>query len=195
MPTKRVRRVRSAQTGLTAYQLADLLDRELPEATDRDRWWSIVESDATDPSFAHYGTGRKNLWAVNRAHLLPEFIRDNPGRRPNVWWSHEAPREPVGTHPGCYYDGKLSLLRGRLGGIGAPAHERLALVPLYKFGVPSMWVGVDLDNPPAFESQPTYLRRHNLLSPAELRRLRPADFEPESVVDIFGADAFRDNGE
>ena len=40
---------------------------------------------------------------------------------------------------------------------------------------------IDPDDPPVYESQPDYLRRHNLLLPGEAQRLTAADFAPEVV--------------
>jgi hypothetical protein len=40
---------------------------------------------------------------------------------------------------------------------------------------------LDPNDPPAYESQASYLDRHKLLTPAERRRLRKKDFEPEIV--------------
>ena len=37
---------------------------------------------------------------------------------------------------------------------------------------------VDPEDPPVFESEATYLDRHGLLTAAERRRLRVADYEP-----------------
>jgi hypothetical protein len=42
-------------------------------------------------------------------------------------------------------------------------------------------VAIDPRNPPKYESQASYLRRHNLFAPGEERRLKPEDFEPETV--------------
>ena len=40
----------------------------------------------------------------------------------------------------------------------------------------------DPNDPPKFESQAAYLKRHGLLEPGEERRLNPADFEPEIIT-------------
>ena len=36
--------------------------------------------------------------------------------------------------------------------------------------------------PPKYESKATFLRRHRLLLPGEVRKLKSADFEPEIVI-------------
>jgi hypothetical protein len=43
---------------------------------------------------------------------------------------------------------------------------------------------IDPDDPPVFESQASYLKRHGLLLDGELKRLKKADFKPEAVGDI-----------
>src|ERR1700676_4516124 len=50
---------------------------------------------------------------------------------------------PIGTFPGCYYDGKLPQPRKRTGGTGTPAHEVQAVVPSFEYGLPAVWVGLD----------------------------------------------------
>jgi hypothetical protein len=41
---------------------------------------------------------------------------------------------------------------------------------------------IDVNDPPRFESQASYLKRHGLLLPGEAKRLKAADFEPELVL-------------
>ncbi len=43
-------------------------------------------------------------------------------------------------------------------------------------------VAIDPNDPPTFEAEATYLKRHKLLSKSEEKRLKPADFEPEAVL-------------
>ena len=42
---------------------------------------------------------------------------------------------------------------------------------------------IDPNNPPQYESEAAYLKRHGLLTPIESRRLRKRDFEPEIVLE------------
>ena len=42
-------------------------------------------------------------------------------------------------------------------------------------------VAINPSDLPKFESQPAYLRRHDLLMPEEERRLKAKDYEPETV--------------
>jgi hypothetical protein len=42
-------------------------------------------------------------------------------------------------------------------------------------------VAIDPNDPPTFESQAAYLKRHGLFLAGEERRLKKSDFEPETV--------------
>ena len=140
---------------------------------------------------------RRAAWTEAREEILAEWITDAPGTRPIHWWRFDAPRQPFGKFPGCYFDGKLPEPRERLGGVGTPSNECLAYTPTYAFGIPDPWitradvecyspdfegVAIDPKDPPRYESQAAYLRRLDLLLPGELKRLTPADFEPELVM-------------
>ena len=65
-----------------------------------------------------------DLWPEWGSEILPDWIRKHPGTRPWGWWRFEAP-EPC---------------RHRLGGIGTSAHEVLAHLPTFDFGIPCDWV-------------------------------------------------------
>jgi hypothetical protein len=120
----------------------------------------------------------EQLWIEHRDVILTEHIKQYPGTRPALWWRYDAPRLPVATFPRSYYDGKLPEPRKRTGGTGSPAYEVRAVVPSFDYGIPDVWVGIDRNNPPIFESEATYLRRHGLLFAGEAKR---ADFDPEAV--------------
>jgi hypothetical protein len=65
----------------------------------------------------------------------------------------------------------------------------MAYMPSWPTGVPEEW-SADFDelDPPIYESQASYLKRHGLLEKGELKRLNPEDFEPETAVDLLHAD-------
>ena len=104
--------------------------------------------------------------------FLDEFIKKNPGKRPYVWWDEATERH-----------------RTRTGGIGSPNFESFNYVPSYSFGVPDefltqeeadfyasqgstlLGVPLDPDDPPQYETQTEYLRRHTLLCSWELKRI------------------------
>jgi hypothetical protein len=62
---------------------------------------------------------------------------------------------------------RLIELRRKLRGEGQPLHEVLNYVPAHDDGIPA-WCGNPAE-PPTFEPQRTYLKRHGLLLPADRR--------------------------
>src|SRR5262245_24475643 len=48
------------------------------------RGWTFPDSQLTDAE-------ARAAWEVLRDGLLPEFIAENPGRRPWAWWAFDAP--------------------------------------------------------------------------------------------------------
>ena len=160
------RRSDKKRTGLSDMQWRFLKGEPLPKT---------FEAFAIKIDF--HGTNEQ-LWNQNRDVILAEHVKENPGTRPALWWRYDTPRMPIGTFPGCYYDGKLPEPRERLGGIGTPAHECRSVKPDFKYGIPTVWVDVDKDDPPIFESQAAFLKRHGLLFAGEEKR---SDFEVELV--------------
>jgi hypothetical protein len=118
-------------------------------------------------------------WADHRDRILAEWVAKNPGTRPAQWWDYDAPRIPLGTYTGRFYDGELPEPRQRLAGTGTPAHETQAYIPQSRFGVLYSWLGADPADPLIIESEAAYLQRHNLFFPGEKRRLKAADFQGE----------------
>ncbi|SRR6266851_258994 len=149
-----------------------------------DMQWRFLKGEPLPKTFEAFGlkidfhNNNAQLWDLHRDVILTERVKENPGTRPALWWTYTAPRLPIGTFPGCYYDGKLAQPRKRMGGTGRPAHELMNTVPSYSYGISDVWVGLDEDDPPVFESQAAYLKRHGLLLAGEERR---CDFEPEAV--------------
>jgi len=114
---------------------------------------------------------------------LKAFIAEHPGKRPSWWWRFNT------------LDNGEPLLRQRIGGVGEPSGEWVS------YGIPASWVtmadktedrtwpgkplasgmAVDPANPPLFESEATFLDRHDMFLPGERRRLTEADFAPEAV--------------
>jgi hypothetical protein len=60
---------------------------------------------------------------------------------------------------------------------GSPPITRTTF-PTCSYGIPDVWRGIDKDDPPIFESQAAYLKRHGLFLAGEERR---ADFEPGTL--------------
>lgn len=128
------------------------------------------------------GEALREVWDRARAEVLRAWIAEHPGTRPSAWWTCEAPRQPMGNFPGCYYDGKLPEARKFISGAGAPSWMVLADVPAYELGMPASWAGFAEDDPPVFESTASYLRRHNLLSAGEVKVLTADDYAETEVL-------------
>jgi hypothetical protein len=125
----------------------------------------------------------RELWAAVGDAVITTFADAHPGHRPLTWWKFSAPE-----------------MRRRIGGQGTVESDLLAVVPRFERGIPVDWIEDDWiwtynggtapeayvpfnrEDPPRFESQATFLRRHKLVLPGELRRLKAADFEPEIVI-------------
>ena len=120
-------------------------------------------------------------WEAIRDDLLRDFARDNPGRRPFFWWVKDSPGP-----------------RLRVGGVGdvVPAYD----TPMnLRYGIPrkSSFVSdrllaavapvgaglavYDVNDPPVYESQASFLKRHKLFVNGEEKRLPPESFAPEVV--------------
>jgi hypothetical protein len=188
------------------------LDKRRQEVTDEHEAW--LHGDNKAAGFVKYAPDGElaALWAAHSERIVADHVADHPGSRPERWFQYDAPRSPLGTYPGAWFDGELPEPRKRLGGIGTPAFEVLAYKPRYSFGLPVDWVerwmvkyyggtavdirgnpigslvptdfkgvAIDVNDPPIFESQAAYLKRLGLFLPGEERRLRKADFEPETV--------------
>jgi hypothetical protein len=189
---RRVAKSRISSADISDFEWGLLTDELDPDqAGDLDQFLATCNME---PGSAPPG-GRPtigDLWRVHGEAIVAAWAEHHPGTRPSCWWRWTAPRQPPGAFPGWYFDGKLPEPRQRLGGIGIPQHEVLAVTPSFAFGIPTGWVhprdaggfagAVDLADPPRFESQASYLRRLDLLLPGEGARLGPPDFLAEVVV-------------
>lgn len=186
MPVKRRHDKRRARVDLSPTIEAYLLD-ELDETalTDEQRNELVGARYFDDPDLGA-------IWREHGAQLVERFAQQHPGMRPSYWWSVDAPSP-----------------RNRVGGVGTMQHGVLATGLRLRFGVPVDWITrsdvatykliatdlgvppVDPRDPPRYESEATFLRRHKLLLPGELRRLSRTDFAPEPITDLidFGEDA------
>lgn len=139
-------------------------------------------------------------WRRSRADLLARWATETPGRRPWAWWRFDAPgpRQRLGGTgtPRCevlavapcvqfgveldYVDAEdVELYNGRLRDV----HGRLILPDFAH--EPFVADAYDPGDPPAYESQAAFLKRHGLLTAAERRRLTARDFEPEQIEDTL----------
>jgi hypothetical protein len=153
--------------GVWAY----LNDQGIPDG-DSETHFEVLLLEAGD------GEALRELWGRARGEVITGWTKDHPGgTRPSIWWRFDAPRQLLGTHSGCFYDGKLQQPRKQLSGAGCDASAISAYMPSYKCGLPTAWAGFEESDPPVFESQAAYLRRHGLLTPHEVRVLTASDYE------------------
>lgn len=139
------------------------------------------------PTLESFLVEPSELWAQHGSAIVAAWARKHPGTRPHAWWPYDAPGP-----------------RQRLGGKGTPCHEALsAYTPEYVFGIPRHWVGRSMaasyrslkiaikcqafseKNPPVYESQATYLKRHGLLAAHEAELAR---FDPEPLPEAYWPD-------
>jgi hypothetical protein len=119
----------------------------------------------------------REAWSVS--HIMRDW--NQPGLRPYAWWKFDAPRLPLGSFPGCYYDGELPEPRRHLRGPGQPVHAVSCISPSSSFGIWN-WYG-DPADPPVFETQFEYLTRHGLLLPGEDEPLPETHPLPPAITD------------
>jgi hypothetical protein len=196
MPTKRKLRTRNR----IAEELSPVAERYLLTGDYR------RQGKADDHGFveaialaAHYDR-LAAVWREVSEALLPEYVDRCPGKRPFAWWCCDSPRAvslPGRAKDLGYLRGQLPEPRQRLGGIGTPAYEVLNIAPSLPFGLPSAFIttwqvhyyggaavgdAIDPNDPPRYESQASYLRRHRLFQDGEADKLTDADYLPETVL-------------
>lgn len=171
MPTRRLR-VQRAEIDPALW--AALNDEPPPADGNPFTALDVADYDAMAP-----------LWREHRAAVLARWIQTKPGTRPAMWWRYDAPRLApalLGRWARTMYAPRLIETRRLLRGNGKPLHEALLIAPAHDYGIP-VWFGFP-DNPPVFESQHAYLKRHGLQHPAERRAIaepfpHPLRIEPE----------------
>ena len=103
---------------------------------------------------------QRRIWNEIKGDELLKWIKKNPGTRPFAFWKFDS------TEP-----------RQRISGTEKTfADITPAVKETYSFGLPAKpYTGAI-----TFESEPAYLRRHNLLSAAEIKKLEtiPGAFNP-----------------
>jgi len=165
-------------------------DAETLWFSDRPEEAKKLDSDVTWLEFAN-DAKLKKAWDRVRDRVLRDWKEKYPGTRPSAWWRLDAPRAKAGTFvnsSGFDLDpkGELPEPRRKLSGKGRPAWEVIALAPNLEYGLPLDWTvadsaegavkdflmegSVDSDDPPHYESQASYLRRHGLLTSEEANR-------------------------
>lgn len=190
MPTKRTPRTRLRQGQIHPAVVSWLKD-ETP-SDDSESRLAILQCQW----FSHLGFFE--AWKVCRDEILAEWSVEYPGTRPSMWWIVDAPRDIREGGP-YFYRGPMPLLRQRLSGTGSLWCDHSAYVPEHHYGIPTRWItkkdlegrhgqklsgnpfAYDPCDPPVFEAQAAYLKRHQLFLPGEAKRLAADDFAPEHV--------------
>jgi hypothetical protein len=181
MPTNRTRRKRDQLPDVEDWQIGVLLD------------WDLTEFEVSPAELWFFTSGveerMSQIWTAFSHDLVEEFTNTRPGRRPRIWWAQTAPKmatSELERHGWMhtFFAAALPSPRRQLGGSGAVLwHRYPSYVPVYERGLPALWDRIDAVDPPAFESEAEYLRRHKLFLPGEERRLVASDFEPEHILE------------
>lgn len=137
------------------------------------------------------------VWAEHREAVVKYFVEHHPGRRPKTWWEFETPRmtpeECAKVHRWAWegiaeprkmispdltvIDSEFNI--GHYAGIPyrITVRDSQCLVRCWFAGGKQ---SSESNEPgPMFESQASYLQRHNLMFPGEAER---SDFRPEGYV-------------
>lgn len=148
------------------------------EVIDPELWAALTDEQSSDGVEGFVLLDREGYndllpyWLEHRRAIITDWIKTKQGTRPAMWWRYEAPRldpEQLGRWSRTVLAPRLIQTRRKLRGEGKPLHEALNFAPAHHYGIPA-WFG-DPDNPPVFESQHAYLKRHGLLLPAERRKI------------------------
>ena len=83
MPTKRSLRKRPTKPVVSEAALAAMFDQEPPPGANR---FEVL--DLCRPGGKQHWA---DLWDEFGASVVQEWVKDNPGRRPNWWWIFSAP--------------------------------------------------------------------------------------------------------
>jgi len=140
---------------------------------------------------------QKATWRKIRQQVVKDWVRETSGCRPWGWWLFDAP-EPrrrlggTGTPAHEVLNQKPSYWFGLpddwvtqfdvefYNGRAKDIHGNIIPTP-FKDGDFS-GQAIDPEDPPIFESQAAYLKRHNLFLPGEEELQRPESFEPEVYI-------------
>jgi hypothetical protein len=135
-------------------------------------------------------------WAQYGPAILAAWIEDRPGR-PSCWWKFDAPemRARVGGRGTPFWSSShwLGLPRNWFTdfeiayytGTARDIHGAPCVGTEHFIGREPPGEHFDRNDPPTFESQAAYLKRHALLGEAEAARLTAADFQPVVLPTAF----------
>ena len=169
--TRVLRKSKRRRSGYTEHHVRQLLDGH-----------ELIDGMAFGHGDRFDETAAKTAWDIMGDNLLAEWIKAKPGTRPWAWWRWQSPerrpRVDGGTHP--HENAERSK---HVANIDSPSAWARAFA--LNFGLPSMFIpAFDKDlyhewwrcddwytETKIFESQATYLLRHDLLTPAEKAEL------------------------
>jgi len=176
MPTNRKRRSRNhVNTEIPDWKISFLQNGTMPAGGNALERWKIE----------HNETNQQTVWEETRKKILADWSRKHPGTRPWAWWRFDAPRD-LELMKDTAWAGKFPVAREQISGFGLTTRERYpAILPRFIFGVPLDWHEINEKKPPMFEGQAVYLKRHGLLTKSEGKKLKQADFESVSIVEIL----------
>ena len=161
--------------------------------------------------------GLEDTWNEHKESILKDYIKQHPGKRPWAWWRFDAPRwsKDLGARTGRLPEPRQRI--GGTGDTAHEAMGYLPMIAFgipqeyvkqhdvdsrngrLKREPCSYWpndskegdfdgIAIDWDDPPTFEAEATYLKRHGLLPISEEKRLNYRDFEPESCLRTMTAE-------
>jgi hypothetical protein len=139
--------------------------------------WAYLTDETPENPFTQFSPDAhwRQLWTEHGEQITEQWAAKRPGTRPEHWWKYSAPRLPIeehGDHADCYFSRDLIQSRRKVKGTGVPAYEVMNVVPHWDLGVPSWMEEVDHDDPPIWETQLAYLKRHGLLLPGEGKKAK-----------------------
>lgn len=129
-------------------------------------------------------------WLRFKNEIMKDWIQKYPGSRPWAWWKFESPKEKRRRVDGTG-DAQTDIFKSYL-----KSGQVLKIKDNFPFGVPELWFQehhkkmypkrefevLDKDDPPTFEGQAEYLKRHGLMSKSEIKRVPSDAYASESVL-------------
>jgi hypothetical protein len=139
--------------------------------------WAYLNDEEPENPFTQFSPDDywQRLWAEYGGQITQNWAKKYPGTRPSFWWKHSAPRLPVeehGDYVDCYFANRLIKPRLKISGSGTPSIACFNNNMYLDYGIPEYVDDVDENDPPVWESQLDYLKRHGLLLPGEVRRAK-----------------------
>ena len=99
--------------------------------------------------------------------MIARYVDAHTGKPPFMFWRCDAPNKP----------------RRQVGGEPLPFANNVRVY--CERGIPKDWLHVNINDPPRFEAQCTFLARFGVLLDGEIERLTLADQKPEELPTEF----------